>query len=33
MYKIILISDDFYDCKKKRDVAKDDLCKVLSKAF
>ena len=32
MYKIILISDDFYDC-EKRDAAKDDLFKVLSKVF
>ena len=32
MYKITLISDDFYDC-EKRDVAKDGLFKALSKVF
>lgn len=30
--RIILTSDDFYDC-KKRDAAKDDLFKVLSKVL
>lgn len=30
--RIILTSDDFYDC-EKRDAAKDDLFKVLSKVF